>query len=154
MITKTQRLIGFMAAGDWPRALSLANTFRRLGPYRDTIRLAHACRVHPRFYRGLGRDPEAATEAGIAALRKLYPSIPATGATNMTATIKAARVPRYRTFTLARIEEASADQCGLCLACGASQEGCEPDARKCRCDNCGQDQVHGAEEIVLMGLMR
>ena len=73
MITKTQRLIGFMQAGDWPKALSLANSFRRLGPYRDTIRLAHECRVHPRFYRGLGRDPEAATANGIAALKRLYP---------------------------------------------------------------------------------
>ena len=73
MITKTQRLIGFMEAGDWPKALSLANSFRRLGPYRDTIRLAHECRVHPRFYRGLGRDPEAATANGIAALKRLYP---------------------------------------------------------------------------------
>ena len=71
-ITKTQRLIEFIRAGDWPRALSLANTFRHLGPHRDTIRLAHECRVHPRFYRGLGRDPEAATAAGIAALRQLY----------------------------------------------------------------------------------
>ena len=73
MLTKTQRLRDLMAAGDWNRALSLANSFRRLGPYRDTIRLAHECRVHPRFYRGLGRDPEAATAAGIAALQQLYP---------------------------------------------------------------------------------
>jgi len=72
-ITKTQRLREFIAAGDWPRALSLANTFRHLGPHRDTIRLAHECRVHPRFYRGLGRDPEAVTAAGIAALQQLYP---------------------------------------------------------------------------------
>jgi hypothetical protein len=71
-ITKTQLLIGYMHAGDWNRALSLANTFRMLGPHRDTIRLAHECRVHPRFYRGLGRDPDAAVAAGIAALRLLY----------------------------------------------------------------------------------
>jgi hypothetical protein len=72
-ITKTQRLRDLIAAGDWSRALSLANTFRHLGPHHDTIRLAHECRVHPRFYRGLGRDPEATTAAGIAALRQLYP---------------------------------------------------------------------------------
>ena len=41
-------------------------------PHRDTIRLAHECRVHPRFYRSVGRDPEAATAAGIAALQELY----------------------------------------------------------------------------------
>ena len=72
-ITKTQRLIGYMRAGDWRRALSLANTFRMLGTHRDTIRLAHECRVYPNFYRSLGRDPEAAVAAGIAALKQLYP---------------------------------------------------------------------------------
>ena len=75
-ITKTQRLIDHMRAGNWQRALSLANTFRMLGPHRDTIRLAHECRVHPAFYRGLGRDPEAAVAAGIAALKLLYPERP------------------------------------------------------------------------------
>ena len=150
-VTKTRRLIEFMRAGDWPHALSLANTFRHLGPHRDTIRLAHECRVHPRFYRGLGRDPEAATAAGIAALLQLYPT---TGATKMPAAVKAVRPPKYRTFTLAQIEEASDLQCGFCLACGAMQENCEPDARKYRCDDCRQNQVYGAEELVLMGLMR
>ena len=72
----------------------------------------------------------------------------------MSAVTKAVRAPPLRTFTLAQVEEASADQNGLCLACGASQEACEPDARKYLCDNCGQHQVYGAEEIVLMGLMR
>jgi hypothetical protein len=71
--TKTQRLVRLMQAGDWNRALSLANTFRMLGAHRDTIRLAHECRVWPRFYRSLGRDPEAAVAAGIAALQQLYP---------------------------------------------------------------------------------
>jgi hypothetical protein len=74
--TKTQRLIAFMRAGQWDKALSLANGFRRLGPHRDAIRLAHQCRVHPRFYQALGRDPQAAIAAGIAALQALYPSKP------------------------------------------------------------------------------
>jgi hypothetical protein len=72
-ITKTQLLIGYMHAGDWNRALSLANNFRMLGAHRQTIRLAHAARVHPRFYRGIGRDPEADVAAGVAALKLLYP---------------------------------------------------------------------------------
>ena len=147
-VTKTERLIEFMRAGDWPHALSLANTFRYLGPHRDTIRLAHECRVHPRFYRGLGRDPEAATAAGIAALLQLYPT---TGATKMPASVRAVRPTRYRTFTLAQIEEASDLQAGFCLACGAMQECCEPDARKYRCDNCGKSEVYGTEELLLMG---
>jgi hypothetical protein len=72
-ITKTQRLINHMRAGDWSRALTLANTFRKLGAHRDTIRLAHECRVYPGFYRSLGRDPDTAVAAGIAALKQLYP---------------------------------------------------------------------------------
>jgi hypothetical protein len=75
-ITKTQLLIRFMRAGDWSRALALAATFRMLGPHRVTIKRAHECRVFPNFYRGLGRDPEAAVAAGIAALKQLYPSLP------------------------------------------------------------------------------
>jgi hypothetical protein len=72
-ITKTQLLVRYMRAGDWNRALSLANTFQMLGTHRDTIRLAHECRVWPKFYRSLGRDPEKAVAAGIAALKLLYP---------------------------------------------------------------------------------
>ena len=73
MLTKTQRLIGYMRAGEWPRALSLAATFRMLGPYRATIVRGHEANVWPTFYRGIGRDPEAAVAAGIAALKLLYP---------------------------------------------------------------------------------
>ena len=72
-MTKTAKLIGYMRAGDWPRALSLASTFKMLGPHRTTIVRAHEARVWPGFYRGLGRDPNALVAEGIAALRKLYP---------------------------------------------------------------------------------
>ena len=72
----------------------------------------------------------------------------------MPAATKSVRVPKYRTFTLTQIEEASDQQCGFCLSCGSMQENCEPDARKYRCDDCRQNQVYGAEELVLMGLMR
>jgi hypothetical protein len=61
---------------------------------------------------------------------------------------------KYRTFTMARIEEASEDQCGICLACGHTQECCEPDAREYRCDSCKRNQVYGAEELILMGRVK
>ena len=57
-------------------------------------------------------------------------------------------------FTLEEIEEASANDCGFCLACGAERENCEPDARKYRCESCGHHAVYGAEEIALMGLLK
>jgi hypothetical protein len=72
-VTKTQQLINLMRAGDWPRALSLASTFRMLGTHRVTIVRAHECQVWPGFYRGLGKDPTQAVAAGIAALKQLYP---------------------------------------------------------------------------------
>jgi hypothetical protein len=65
---------------------------------------------------------------------------------------KAARAAKYRTFTLAQIEEADATECGLCLACGALRDCCEPDARRYRCEECNENQVYGANEIMMMGL--
>lgn len=44
------------------------------------------------------------------------------------------------------------DNPGFCLACGNEQEGCEPDACNYTCEACGEDQVFGADEI-LMNLM-
>jgi hypothetical protein len=65
-----------------------------------------------------------------------------------------ARKPKYLTFTIAQIEEANGLQCGFCIACGAMQESCEPDAREYRCDGCSANHVYGAEELMVMGLMR
>lgn len=38
---------------------------------------------------------------------------------------------------------------GFCIACGAERDGCEPDARKYPCEECGRDEVYGAEEIMI-----
>jgi hypothetical protein len=58
-----------------------------------------------------------------------------------------------RTFTLEALQEASEDMCGFCLACGEQREMCDPDARRYHCEACGMQQVYGAEEIVLMGMV-
>lgn len=44
------------------------------------------------------------------------------------------------------------DNPGFCLACGEEQDGCEPDARQYECETCGEHQVYGAEEVLLMGM--
>ena len=47
----------------------------------------------------------------------------------------------------------SHDGHGFCLACGWDQPEVEPDARKYKCDHCGEDKVYGIEELALMGLL-
>lgn len=42
---------------------------------------------------------------------------------------------------------------GFCLACGKTQSGVEPDARKYTCESCGMPKVYGAGELVIMGLV-
>lgn len=43
---------------------------------------------------------------------------------------------------------------GFCLACGAENDGCEPDARKYTCQECELPHVYGAEELVITGRVR
>ena len=38
---------------------------------------------------------------------------------------------------------------GFCKECGHSQDGCEPDARNYKCENCGAMEVYGAEEMLI-----
>lgn len=46
------------------------------------------------------------------------------------------------------------DNCeGLCLSCGESQSGCEPDARKYLCESCEKKMVYGVPELLIMGLV-
>lgn len=39
---------------------------------------------------------------------------------------------------------------GFCVACGYEQDGCEPDMRKGKCEECGALKVYGAEELLIM----
>jgi len=55
------------------------------------------------------------------------------------------------TFTLEQLEQADADMNGFCIECGNEQHGCEPDARKYECDECGKKSVYGAAELALIG---
>lgn len=62
----------------------------------------------------------------------------------------------HPSVTIERILEAntrqatSLDNPGICLACGSDQDGCEPDARKYECESCGEKQVYGASELLMM----
>lgn len=50
--------------------------------------------------------------------------------------------------------ETSLDNPGFCLACGEAADGCEPDACNYTCEACGEDEVFGAEEVLMMGATR
>ena len=54
--------------------------------------------------------------------------------------------------TLEQVIEAvqADDYIGFCLACGAETSGVEPDARNYGCETCGEHEVFGAEELLLM----
>jgi len=49
-------------------------------------------------------------------------------------------------FIMAAIE--ADDSLGFCISCGAEHGGCEPDARKYKCECCGAMAVYGAEELL------
>lgn len=42
------------------------------------------------------------------------------------------------------------DNPGFCVACGEENDGCEPDARRYKCEHCGERQVYGADELLIM----
>jgi hypothetical protein len=46
-------------------------------------------------------------------------------------------------------EMTTLDNPGLCLACGAEADGCEPDAALLTCESCGAPAVYGAAEILI-----
>jgi len=71
---KIDTLLGHMRSGNWPRALSLAASFPRLGDERAAIVRAHEVLAHPGFYTQLGRDEDKVLRDGIAALRSRYAS--------------------------------------------------------------------------------
>lgn len=38
---------------------------------------------------------------------------------------------------------------GYCLACGTEHDSVEPDAEEYECENCGEHQVYGIENILM-----
>ena len=43
---------------------------------------------------------------------------------------------------------------GLCISCGSEQEGCEADAQRYQCEECGEPSVYGAEFVLQHNLYR
>ena len=72
METKLSKLVAAIHADDWPRALSIAAKFGRLGGEKAAIPRAHDAHLRPDFYRQLGKNPCALVDEGKAALRRRY----------------------------------------------------------------------------------
>lgn len=58
-----------------------------------------------------------------------------------------------RIIEIVKENNSSLSNIGVCLACGNEQDGCEPDMRKGNCEICNKNEVYGAEEILLCGLI-
>ena len=59
---------------------------------------------------------------------------------------------KHPSITIDRVMDAveQDDNMGFCLACGEEAFGVEPDARGYECESCGEHQVYGAEELLIM----
>ena len=44
------------------------------------------------------------------------------------------------------------DYTGICRACGHEEQGHEPDARGRLCEECGAEEIHGAELIMITAI--
>lgn len=54
--------------------------------------------------------------------------------------------------SIAELHEMEKDNKGFCLACKNEEEGCEPDAVRYLCTQCGETKVYGAESLALRNL--
>lgn len=64
-------------------------------------------------------------------------------------------MPLHESITLELLMDAieRRDTCldnpGFCQACGEEADGCEPDARNYKCEMCDENEVFGAEELLM-----
>ena len=62
----------------------------------------------------------------------------------------------HKSLTIERVELAAHDcmfgmaNTGFCEACGEEREGCEPDAHNYECYECGEYQVTGAPDLLMV----
>ena len=63
-------------------------------------------------------------------------------------------ITKTRVFEAVEAQHTSLDNPGFCIKCGADAEGCEPDAQRYKCEECGARAVYGAEEILMRMVLR
>jgi hypothetical protein len=55
-----------------------------------------------------------------------------------------------RVIDAVKRHNATLDDPGFCVCCGADADGVEPDARDYPCEICGENGVYGADELLIM----
>lgn len=55
-----------------------------------------------------------------------------------------------RILPLAESQMFGLENPGVCLACGAERDGCEPDASGYECYECGENKVMGATDLMMI----
>lgn len=63
------------------------------------------------------------------------------------------QIQPHPSVTMERIEDAFVDAwstLGICVACGADQNGVKLDARRRRCNTCTRHAVYGAQELLML----
>ncbi len=73
-LTPLERVRAAVAAEDWREATRLSLKLPSLGPDEEAISRAQEAFLRPDFLRQVNKDPEAAIEAGKAALRRRFGS--------------------------------------------------------------------------------
>jgi hypothetical protein len=61
-------------------------------------------------------------------------------------------VTASRVMELTEAEMTTLDNPGICLACGETADGCEPDAERYECEHCGEHHVYGAAQLLISGM--
>jgi hypothetical protein len=63
---------------------------------------------------------------------------------------------KFVRFEMAEAEYAELEDCyqGLCVSCGDTRDGCEPDAHKYPCESCRGMSVYGTQELLMMGRIK
>jgi hypothetical protein len=87
-------------------------------------------------------------------VKALQPVFTSVNVTVKLRTLGVSRMPTKRfTVSLEELEETTFGDStdGICLSCGERQSGCEPDARRYKCESCGENNVFGIPDAVMSG---
>jgi hypothetical protein len=61
---------------------------------------------------------------------------------------------KFKPITIEQYHALDNDMAGMCIACRNEQSGCEPDARRYECEACGEKEVYGPHEFLMLGLVQ